>query len=238
MKARWSVLLVLIVIIATQWSSPLLASQPVTNCVVVTTRHYYAREIHNDFMVREIELCLSEIAKSISYELPALPEPLTIESTDGATVSVSVTDLSNPEQVILFMSGQSVTFELPPLSEATRYQLKVEVPRDSDGVIIGRFGQQEVGKILLLDSQTRYSQSLTAALGGISGEWWFETRSAPAGATVRLAIITTPTDTGSFTLISDSWLRVRDIRLNQPAVIFGEEWSSDGYFALRATFSR
>jgi hypothetical protein len=172
---------------------PAQASMP-EDCATVTTRHYYALGTHNDYLVHDIQLCLSQTRKSLSYELPPLSQPLTLESTGGFTLSVKVVELESGEEVVREY-GDNVTFSLPVQDGSIRYQMTVAVSNRSDGVIVGRIGGQEIGRILLIDFHHQSSDTLIIAFGGLSAEWWFAAQTEDTS--VYMALIDQPTSTVS-----------------------------------------
>lgn len=187
-------------------------------------------------MVHEIDLCLSRETKSIEYELPPLNKPLTLETTDGSVMSVVVTTLDQPDDQIISAAGQQVVVELPISEQLVRYRLFVEVPVSANGIMVGKIDGQVVGRILLLDSHTRRSDTLVVALGGLSAEWWFETTSRPANSSVWLGLITSPSETGRFHLSEAGWSRL-SLRAYH-LVVADEDWLEGGYFAIKASFPR
>jgi hypothetical protein len=213
-----------------------LASTP--NCVTVQTRHYYARGEHDGSVLRDNILCLSQTTKSITYEVNSLPQPLTLQSSGGAVMTVYAIDLSQPDTRLFTLTGNVVTFELPQTQPdvQNRYQLTVEMSRGFKGVVIGKFGQTEVGKILLLETPSAYRRILTVALGNLSGELWFETTAIPSNTWVYVSPITVPAPDGSF--MTNGWKWVKPLGAKNPAIIFGNEWAEGGYYAIRASFPR
>lgn len=205
------------------------------NCVIVSTRHYYAREVHDDFIVREIEVCLSQSIKSIAYELPPLDVPLVLEATDGATLTVRLSPIEDLSQPFFILEGESVEIDLPESVEDMRYQMEVSVANNSDGVIEGFIDGQVVGRILLHDIHSTGADSLMIALGGLSTEWWFEIDSQPENSVVVFALTTPLTQEGDFFLSEAGWIQ---ILRSEPLVILGDEWLEGGYFAIKATFPK
>lgn len=204
-------------------------------CATITARHYYARGVHNDYLVHDIGLCLSDTAKSITYELPPLSEPLYLRATDGYQIRVVITEVDSPEDVLMSLAGESVMVSLPETDPATRYQMTVIVSNNSQGIIEGSIDGQVVGRILLLDSHTRFSDSLVASLGGLSGEWWFETTNRPQNSSLRFALIDEPTPQGNYAVGEAGWNNIPRTSANNPLVVAGEDWLAGGYFAIRLT---
>lgn len=239
MKSVFIVGLVLALLAPTFGLGEVALAQDEERCVIVAARHYYAREIHDDYLLRQFELCLSSETKSVSYEVPALPEPLTLIAQDGVTISVAVEELSRPGEVFLAVEGQQVTFELPEqgtTENPSRYQLTVEVRTGSSGIIEGRFGDHVIGQILILENHRRYYDSLVIALGGHSGEWWFETTDRPVpGSLVFVAVIPEPTH-GQIGVEWEDWRWIYDADRDHPTIILGNEWLPGGYMAIEATF--
>lgn len=206
------------------------------DCVAIETRNYYAREVHNDFIVRDIVVCMSHTDKSISYELPPLDVPLVLQATDGATLTVRLSPINNPEQPFFILVGESVEVLLPETEELVRYQMEITVLNGTGDVIEGFVDGQVVGRIMLHDTQSTNRNTLIAALGGISTEWHFEVASRPDRSSVWFSLITAPDETGDFYLNETGWIRIS--RLEEPLVILGDEWIDGGYFAIKATFPK
>jgi hypothetical protein len=205
-----------------------------TNCVTIQTSHYYAREVHNDYLDHEIELCLSNRRKSVRYELPPLTQPLTLSSSDGFNLSVEIEELDGEEVMRLY--GNEVTFSLPTTDGSVRYMMTVEVSNYSDGIITGSIDGEEVGKILLYDIHRLHSDSIVMALGGLSAEWWFAVSDQPEDSRVSMAVISQPDIYGDFDESASGWNRLPELT-SDSLVIMGEDWLEGGYFALMATFT-
>lgn len=205
------------------------------DCVVITTNNYYAREVHNDFMVREIEVCLSHNTKSIAYELPPLDVPLVLETTDGATLTVRLSPIEDLSQPFFMLEGESVEVFLPESVRHLRYQMQVSVANSSEGVIEGSVDGQVIGRILLRDIHSTGADSLMIALGGLSTEWWFEVASSPPRSVVVFALTTSLTQEGEFFLSEAGWIRIYP---SEPLVVLGDDWLEGGYFAIKVTFPR
>jgi hypothetical protein len=210
------------------------------DCVNITSRHYYARDTHNDYLVHDIEMCLTDNIKSVTYGLPPLAVPLTLENSDGEDMWVTITELESTEEIIV-LSGSEVTIELPVKDGSVRYKMTVVVSNESNGIIAGSIEGQEIGKILLIDEQSDMGfDTLQVSLGGISGEWWFELTERPDnGVWFLFSTINEPDSEGEFeingwnlipTIPSEDELAVT----HSPLVI--EEWLSGGYFVIQATF--
>jgi hypothetical protein len=203
------------------------------HCVTVGTENYYARGIHDDFIARDIQVCLSHTTKSIAYELPPLTVPLVLESTDGATMTVVVAPIDDLDNSVIHEIGESIEIVLP--QPDVRYQMNVSVAASSDGIIEGLIGGEVIGRILLLDFHDTSSDTLIVALGGLSTEWQFRATHRPDYSLVRFGLITTPTETGEFELADDRWLR---ISRSEFLVILGDEWLEGGYFAIKTVFPK
>lgn len=232
MKRIW---LVVLLIGVTLISTLPLQARDSDYCATITTRHYYARGVHNDYLVHDIGLCLSDTAKSITYELPPLSEPLYLRSTDGYQIRVVITEVASPDDVLMSLAGENVMVSLPVASPATRYQMTVAVSNRSQGIIEGSIGGQVVGRILLLDSHTRFSDSLTVSLGGLSGEWWFESTSRPQNSSLRFALIGEPTTQGNYAIGEAGWSNIPRSSADNALVVTDDDWLAGGYFAIRLT---
>lgn len=203
---------------------PSIAAGTAGQCVTLVMRHYYAREVHDDYLLRQMEVCLSSTSRSLQYELPPLSVPLTLEAAEGLTAVV--TELESGVEVFR-ASGTSVTFQLPPTD--LRYQLRVSVAAGADGVVVGYIDGVEVGRVLLLQHRQARQEVVTIALGGLSGEWWFQTTQP---AHVSLTTISVPV-----TRINASrWRPVYSLRADRPTVILSDGWQAGGYLALRVRF--
>ncbi|MDH5533451.1 MAG: hypothetical protein OEX81_03435 [Candidatus Pacebacteria bacterium] len=210
-----------------------------SNCITVSSRNYYAREIHNDYLVHDIELCLSRVSKSITYELPPLTVPLTLETTDNFYLWVTIKDIETGDEV-LSLRGRDVTFELPVQDGSVRYEMKVSLSNRSEGIIIGSVNGQEVGKIILLDTHYRNTDTLTVAMGGLSAEWWFAITDMPDESLVNFALTSIPDVNGHFD-ITNSWQEVPVSTGSELPedylVILDDDWSATGDYAIQVTFT-
>jgi hypothetical protein len=100
---------------------------------------------------------------------------------------------------------------------------------------VGYFGTQEVGRILLLESYSRHSTTITAALGGVGAEWHFSVATSPVNTTVKLGVITPPDAHGLFRVSPAGWQTLSDE--SHPIIITSDLWLEGGYFALKVTFA-
>lgn len=219
---------------------PMTAQAHGVNCATVTSRHYYASGVNNDYLVHDIDICMSQTRKSVRYELPPLTAPLTLTSTDQFNLTVTIAELESGEEVMTMFSHE-ITFSLPVTDGSVRYMMTVSVSTRSNGIIIGRYQGQEVGKILLLDTHSSQSDTLTVAMGGLSGKWWFSIADMPESSTASFALTDSPDADGHFD-ITGSWQEIPESTGSEnPAdylVIGQDDWSATGDYAIRVTFPR
>ncbi len=232
-QLRMKFVLMLVIALTLILGIPNAMAYEAQNCVSIETHNYYAREVHSDFIVRNIEVCLSHTTKSISYELPPLTVPLVLKATDNATLTVRLSPINNSLQPFFILTGESVEVVLPQSAEPVRYQMEVSTLNGSGDVIEGFIDGQVIGRILLRETRSENRNTLIAALGGLSTEWQFMVTSRPPRSLVQFGLITTPSEVGRFNLSEDGW-----IRMSRTIEVLGDEWLDGGYFAIKATFPK
>lgn len=211
-----------------------------TDCATVTSRHYYASGEHDDYLVHDIDICMSHTQKSVRYELPPLTAPLSLTSADQFNLTVTIAELESGEEVMTIVSHE-LTFVLPVTDGSVRYTMTVSVSNQSDGIIIGSIDGQEIGKILLIDAHRSQSDTLTVAMGGLSGQWWFSIADMPENSMVSFALTDSPDFDGHFN-ITGSWQEIPESTGSEnPAdyLVIGQDgWSETGDYAIRVSFPR